>query len=178
MSFSIGTGIDIHGFSDDVNILNCPDTSYSLGNCLKLGLLELPGFPKLQGHSDADVATHALCDALLSAAHLGDIGTLLGVDENRWKNASGEKILLYVVETVENAGFSIESASIQIVARTPKIQPFRDQMAVRYQEVTGTKIGVGATTTDGYLAELGTGCAIMAVANALLDSNTSICNIK
>ncbi|MDR2082926.1 MAG: 2-C-methyl-D-erythritol 2,4-cyclodiphosphate synthase [Candidatus Ancillula trichonymphae] len=168
MSFTIGTGIDVHGYAHEVSTSNCPDVQYSAGNCLKLGLLEFPDFPQLQGHSDADVATHALCGAILSAAHLGDIGSLLGVDDENWKGASGEKVLQHVLETVQHEGFSLESASIQIVARAPKIHACRNQMVAKYQEVTGIRIGIGATTTDGFLAELGNGQAIMAVANALL----------
>jgi 2-C-methyl-D-erythritol 2,4-cyclodiphosphate synthase len=173
MKFSIGTGVDVHGFSQQLDAfdLGYASAHYTEGNCLKLGLLEFPGLPRLQGHSDADVATHALCDALLSAACLGDLGSLLGVDAEKWKDATGEKVLRFVLKTVEQAGYTLESASLQIIAREPKIQPVRSMMENKYREIASAKIAVAATTTDGFLAELGTGQAIMAVANALLKSN-------
>jgi 2-C-methyl-D-erythritol 2,4-cyclodiphosphate synthase len=168
MNYTIGTGVDIHGFPDEVSVLDCPDARFVAPDCLQLGLVEFAGFPKLRGHSDGDVATHALCDALLTASSLGDLGTLLGEDKPEWKNAPGEKILRCVLEAVQSAGFVLVSASVQIVAREPKLQAVRAQMTENYQKITGVKIGVGATTTDGYLAQLGSGEAIMAVANALL----------
>ncbi len=152
----IGQGIDVHAFSDD------PDRA------LWLGLVHLPGERGLAGHSDADVATHALCDALLGAAGLGDLGRHFSDQDEAHRGVSSLRLLEETLVLVRDAGFRPVSADVTIIAERPKLAPFMSSMAGALTTVVGTLVSVKATTTEG-LGALGRGEGIGASAVVLLE---------
>ena len=107
----VGIGVDAHAFSE--------------GSALVVGGVEISGEAGLAGHSDGDVVAHALTDAVLSAAGLGDIGGLLGVDDPRWTGVSGAEVLAHVRETLAAAGWQVGNATVQLIGNTPKVGPRR-----------------------------------------------------
>jgi 2-C-methyl-D-erythritol 4-phosphate cytidylyltransferase/2-C-methyl-D-erythritol 2,4-cyclodiphosphate synthase len=122
----------------------------------------------LDGHSDGDVAAHAICDALFSAADLGDLGSNFGTDNEKYSGASGIKLLTETVEKVRAAGYSINNVSVQIVGNRPKIAPRRSEIIKTLAEALGgAVVSVSATTTDG-LGFTGEGKGISAIATTLL----------
>lgn len=156
--FKTGSAVDIHGFEECAT----PEKH------LVLGLVEFPDTPKLAGHSDGDAASHALADALLLAANLPDLGSQIGVDDPKWRNSSGEKILAYVMNLVKTEGYKVNNATLQIVAKRPKISPFAKQMGENLAKIVEGEVCVGATTTDNMLGELGSGDAVLVLASVLL----------
>ena len=157
----VGIGVDAHAFSEDKK------------RKLALAGLIWPDEIGLDGHSDGDVAAHAICDALLSAAGLGDLGSNFGVADSKYKGATGAQMLSESLAKVAAAGFEIENVSVQIVGNRPKIAPKRAQaISALSKALAGAKVSLSATSTDG-LGFTGEGKGLSAIATALLISKSS-----
>ena len=149
----VGTGIDVHAFDD--------------ASPLWLGGLHWPGERGLSGHSDGDALCHAICDALLSAAGLGDLGSRFGTADPRFEDAHGEVFLEETLSLVAAAGFSVDNVSVQVVANTPKVGPRREELEVYLSGLVGAPVSVAATTSDG-LGFTGRGEGVAVIATALV----------
>ena len=150
-----GIGIDVHAFDE--------------ARPLWLGGLYWPAEAGLAGHSDGDAVCHAICDALLSAAGLGDIGTRFGTADSRFIEAHGDVFIRETLELVHGAGFTVGNVAVQVVSNRPKVAPRRMELEARLLELVGAPVSVSATTTDG-LGFTGRGEGITAIATALLTS--------
>ncbi len=152
----VGVGTDAHAFSADVN------------RPMWLAGLLWSDEIGVDGHSDGDVAAHAICDALLSAAQLGDLGSNFGVAEPEWAGASGAKLLQETLKRVKAAGYEINNVSVQMVGNRPKIGPRRAEAINSLSlALDGALVSLSATTTDG-LGFTGEGKGISAIASVLL----------
>jgi 2-C-methyl-D-erythritol 4-phosphate cytidylyltransferase/2-C-methyl-D-erythritol 2,4-cyclodiphosphate synthase len=155
-NFKVGLGVDAHAFSSDQN------------RKLWLAGLLWPEQIGVDGYSDGDVAAHAICDALFSAAGLGDLGSNFGVDDPKYQGASGEMLLKEAFGKITSAGYEIGNISVQIVCNKPKIGPRRaEAIKALSKALGGVEVSVSATSTDG-LGFTGQGLGISALATALL----------
>jgi 2-C-methyl-D-erythritol 4-phosphate cytidylyltransferase/2-C-methyl-D-erythritol 2,4-cyclodiphosphate synthase len=152
----VGVGTDAHAFSSD------PQRQMWLAGILWSNEIGV------DGHSDGDVAAHAICDALFAAAQLGDLGSNYGVSEPEWAGASGAKLLQETLRRVNAAGYSINNVSVQIVGNRPKIGPRRSEaISALSSALNSAPVSLSATTTDG-LGFTGEGKGISAIATVLI----------
>jgi 2-C-methyl-D-erythritol 2,4-cyclodiphosphate synthase len=149
---SVGIGYDSHSFSE--------------GRPLRLGGVEVEHPRGLAGHSDADVLTHAVIDALLGAAGAGDIGTLFPDDEERWRDADSIDLLRTVVGTI---GGRIVNIDATVICEQPRLAPYRAEMERVLAEATSARVSVKATTNEG-MGWIGRGEGIACMAVAAVES--------
>lgn len=137
MDIRAGHGFDVHAFDDNRKLILCGvEIEYEKG---------------LLGHSDADVATHALMDALLGAAALGDIGRHFPDTDEKYRGADSLKLLEYVINLIKDKGYSISNADVTIIAQKPKLLPYIEKMIENLADAMGidkTRVNVKATTTE------------------------------
>jgi 2-C-methyl-D-erythritol 2,4-cyclodiphosphate synthase len=148
-----GVGVDAHQFGDS-------------GPCALAGLL-WDEAPRLIGHSDGDAAVHALCDAILSACQLGDLGTFFGVDKPEMAGATGVAMISTLREFITAKGFVINNVALQIVGNTPKITVRRDEAQKVLSDALGAPVSVAATTSD-QMGFTGRGEGVYVIATALV----------
>lgn len=152
-AFRTGVGMDVH--------------AYDPAEPLWLGGLYWPDEVGLSGHSDGDAMSHAICDALLSAAGLGDIGGRFGTDDPRFAGAHGEVFLRETVALVEGAGYQVGNVSVQLIANGPRLGARRMELESHLSGIVGAPVSVAATTSDG-LGFTGKGEGVAVIATALV----------
>ena len=153
----VGSGFDVHAFDPNRPLI--------------IGGVEIPDSPGLAGHSDADVLCHAIADAVLGAARLGDLGAMFP-DDPRWADASSLELLGASVEAARAAGWDITNIDSTVIAEVPKLGPYKNEMIAKIAtaaQVDQSSVSVKATTTDG-LGFTGRGEGIAALATVLLDA--------
>jgi 2-C-methyl-D-erythritol 2,4-cyclodiphosphate synthase len=149
----IGIGVDVHPFE--------------AGRALALAGLDWLGERGLAGHSDGDVVAHAACDAILSAAGMGDLGAQYGTSDPRWAGASGLVLLTETARRVNADGWAIGNVAVQLIGESPKLGPRRAEAEAALSSAIGAPVAVSATSTDG-LGLTGRGEGLAAIATALL----------
>lgn len=137
MDIRIGHGFDVHAFSDNRKLILCGvEIEYEKG---------------LLGHSDADVATHAVMDALLGASAKGDIGKHFPDTDEKYRGANSIELLAHVMELIKNDGYNVSNVDVTIIAQAPKIAPYIEQMVKNLSQTMNldtSRINVKATTTE------------------------------
>ena len=159
VSLRIGQGLDVHRFTDDTS------RPLILGGVVITG----DGARGLDGHSDADAVAHAIADAVLGAAGLGDLGRHAPDTDPRWQGADSMEILSLVVDRARGAGWVPVNADCTVVAERPKLAPFTAAMAERLAGVLGGPVNIKATTAEG-LGALGRAEGIAASAVVLMST--------
>lgn len=152
----VGVGTDVHAFAP----VGSPRP-------LRVACLDWPGERGLEGHSDADVVAHACCDALLSAAGIGDVGTHFGTADPALAEAPGAVLLAEAARRVRAAGFEIGNVGVQLIGNRPRLGTRRPEAQAALSAACGAPVSLGATTTDG-LGLTGRGEGVAAIATALV----------
>ncbi|GAB3589500.1 2-C-methyl-D-erythritol 2,4-cyclodiphosphate synthase [Angustibacter peucedani] len=152
----VGIGTDVHAFAAEGS-----------DRPLRVAGLDWPGERGLDGHSDADVVAHACCDALFSAAGIGDVGTHFGTSDPRWAGAPGAVLLAEAARRVRVAGFEIGNVAVQLVGDRPRLGSRRGEAEAALAAACGAPVSLSATTTDG-LGLTGRGEGVAAIATALV----------
>jgi 2-C-methyl-D-erythritol 2,4-cyclodiphosphate synthase/2-C-methyl-D-erythritol 4-phosphate cytidylyltransferase len=161
MEMRIGSGFDVHAFGP--------------GDCLMLGGIRIPHSHGVRAHSDGDVVLHALCDALLGAAGLGDIGQHFSDADPRWRGADSQRFVTDVLAMLRDRGLTVANADLTVLGETPRVAPHRDAMRrgiARLLGIAEDRVNIKATTTEG-LGFLGRGEGIAAQAIVLLAPSAS-----
>ncbi|NNE06138.1 MAG: 2-C-methyl-D-erythritol 2,4-cyclodiphosphate synthase [Xanthomonadales bacterium] len=155
LSFRVGQGFDVHAFGAGDHVVLCG--------------VEIPHSAGLRAHSDGDVGIHALCDALLGAAGLGDIGHHFPPSDPRWKGADSRKLLRLVSGLLKAQGWEVNNVDVTLICETPRLAPHIAGMRARLADdlgIPGEAVSVKATTTEGLgFCGRGEGIAAMAIAS-------------